>query len=342
MRPEDFLEEVLRSGLLRSRDLHITRMCSALVAVSEGRVVKVSDPEMRYCPLAETLYTISGSAPIDSLKRKIIEAVERKIAEFGLFTDARQLYRESVAIPFGASEMIMYDLMKGGADAAITVCDGAGTVIAENPYLVQGIGARMNGIFYTSPIEHVIKRIREMGGLVPFTENARIDQAEGLRAAAGRYKRVDVTVNGFSIDSLGEIRDAESESGLSATVLAVCNTGISGDRVKEIARHADLVWACGSRMVREVAGAEALLQAATKIPVFCLTKRGMGLVANYSTGGLLRYFSEHRGPFLISGQCPRVEGVRNVQRIGMGNFKTYVGEVERLPVRSSHEPEPLL
>ncbi len=128
------------------------------------------------------------------MKDKIVEAVEYKISKFGMFTGLRELQRNSISIPFGASEMVMYDLKKRRAEASVTVCDGAGTVITSNPYLVQGIGARMNGIFYTSPIDLVIKGISERGGEVPFPEKAKIDQAAGLRIALRKYRSFDVTV----------------------------------------------------------------------------------------------------------------------------------------------------
>jgi hypothetical protein len=43
-----------------------------------------------------------------------------------------------VAVPYGASEMMMYALRRGDLDAVVTVCDGAGTVVTANPELVRG------------------------------------------------------------------------------------------------------------------------------------------------------------------------------------------------------------
>ena len=66
-----------------------------------GKVIRMTEPFLEYCPLADSLY--------DNVKgiRKI---VEEKIAKFGHFTAKRKLYREDVAIPYGASEMMMYVL----------------------------------------------------------------------------------------------------------------------------------------------------------------------------------------------------------------------------------------
>jgi putative methanogenesis marker protein 8 len=241
-----FIADIEREGDGLPRDLHITRMCCSLVAVSNGRVIKLTDPKLEHCPLASSLYHLPDGLDAESLRAKIAEAVEWKISEFGLFTDLRCLHRSSIAIPFGASEMMMYDLKRGRADAAVVVCDGAGTVIAEDPYLVQGIGARMNGVFYTSPIDGVIKGIEGRGGEVLSPEEAKIDQVAGVKRALERHRSVDVTVSGFGDDSLGEIRELEAEHGASVTILVVCTTGIGEERVMEAKEYADLVWSCAS------------------------------------------------------------------------------------------------
>ncbi|MFH1706925.1 MAG: hypothetical protein ABIF71_03290 [Planctomycetota bacterium] len=38
------------------RDLHVLRNFSAFVAVSEGRVIAMTDPWLRHCPLFDMLY----------------------------------------------------------------------------------------------------------------------------------------------------------------------------------------------------------------------------------------------------------------------------------------------
>jgi len=53
----------------------------------------------------------------------------------------------------------MYAMRKNVIDSAVLVCDGAGTVIVNRPEIVQGIGARMNGLFYTTPIKNMIVRL---------------------------------------------------------------------------------------------------------------------------------------------------------------------------------------
>jgi hypothetical protein len=40
----------------KHRDLHVTRMFSAFVVVSEGKVIRVTEPSMSHCPLARYFY----------------------------------------------------------------------------------------------------------------------------------------------------------------------------------------------------------------------------------------------------------------------------------------------
>ena len=82
-------------------DLHIVRFFSSFVAISKEKVIRMTEPFLEYCPLADSLY--------DNMKG-IRRIVEEKIAKFGHFTAERKLYREDVAIPYGASEMMMYAL----------------------------------------------------------------------------------------------------------------------------------------------------------------------------------------------------------------------------------------
>ncbi len=336
----NFIEGIKKEGAFD--DLHITRMCSSLVAISNGKVIKLTEPKLKYCPLAESFYNIQKDMDLDTLKAKIVEAVEWKISQLGSFTDFRQLYRRSIAVPYGASEMIMYDLEKERTEAAVIVCDGAGTVITDNPYLVQGIGARMNGVFYTSPIEKVMDGIEEHKGTVLFPDTAKIDQVEGVEWALDNYRKISVTVSGYGEDSLKDIRKMEEKHDASVTILVVCTTGVEEDRVREIGRYGDLVWSCASGGIREIVGSGAKLQIASKIPVYALTQKALDFVSSYSSGGLSKYLDQHKGPYIISGRCKQLAGVYDCKKIRMGDFEAYIGIVKKLPVRDNKEPWPLL
>ncbi|MEM1574897.1 MAG: DUF2099 family protein [Nitrososphaerota archaeon] len=330
---EKLLKEIEREYGKIPKDLHITRMHGSLIAISNGKIIKLTEPCLKYCPLAWELYDFSKG-----LKEGIKKGVEFKIENFGYFTCKRELCKESIAIPYGASEMMMYALMKRGIDATVTVCDGAGTVITDNPSLVQGIGARMNGLFYTSPINEIIRRIKEMHGYVVFPEKAKIDQIEGLKKAIELgYKRIAVTINGFAGEDLSEIKKIEKENNVLIFSLIVCTTGIEKERAEEISCYADLAWSCGSFFMREIVGRKARVQVATKIPVFILTEKGIDFLSFYSSENLKNFLQKDK-KYLISGSHKLM---KNYRRIKMGNFETYLGEIEELPIRVDNEPKPL-
>ncbi len=332
---DEFLREIEREKGRLPEDLHITRMCCALTAVSNGEVIKVREPLLKYCPLSSSLY---GFKDCDQRER-IAKAVKDKISEFGHFTKKRELYRQNIAIPYGTSEMMMYALKKKGIEATVTVCDGAGTVIAHEPGLVQGIGARMNGVFYTSPINEIIHVIRERQGHIVFPKTAKIDQIAGLRKAVKLgFKNIAVTVNGFVGEDLSEIKKIEKESNTSITTLVVCTSGISEERAREIKEYADLAWSCASLHMRELVGKEAIIQIATKIPVFVLTRKGINFMANYSADDIRQHVEEMK-KYIISGIK---YNAHNYKRIRMGNFDTYLMEIDKLPFRVENEPKPLI
>ena len=341
---EELLEEIKKENGHLPSDLHVTRMCGALVAISNGEVIHVTDTEMRYCPLSSSLYDGMGQFEEhpELFKPEISKTVGSKISRFGHFTKARELCRMDVAIPFGASEMIMYALDRKGADAAVTVCDGAGTVVTGEPSLVQGIGARMNGLFYTSPIKQVIETIQESNGYVVNAKTAEINQILGVNKAVELgHRRIVVTINGFAGEDLAKVRCVEKETESYVTILAVCTTGVEKERAEEILKYADLVWSCASLHVRDIIGKEARLQIGVKIPVFVLTRKGIDFVSHYSTKGFEDYIKEGKR-YVIVGHPKLTSNIHDWKKIRMGNFKTYLAEIDELPLRVEDEPRPLL
>jgi putative methanogenesis marker protein 8 len=332
----EFLSEIEKELGELPKDLHVTRMCCALIAVSEGRIIKAEKPRLKYCPLRarDNLYKFKNFD-----LEEICNTVNLKMSRFGYFTKERELYREKIEVKYGVSEILMYALSKKGIDAAVTVCDGAGTVITSEPSLVQGIGARMTGVFYTSPIKELIQRIEERKGYVVFPETARIDQIAGLEKAIKLgFKRIAVTINGFAGEDLRRVREVEKRTNASITALIVCTTGITKERAEEIKRYADLTQGCASLYVREIVGRAARLQIATRLPVFALTQKGIDFVSNYSSE-IFKEFIQEGKKYLISGYHKLM---KNPRKIRMGNFYTYIGEVEDLPLRVEDEPTPLI
>ena len=313
-----------------SEDLHITRSFSTLAAVSKGKVIKMTDPFLKYCPLFIWL-EIDREKELGKIQIKT--SIEKKISKFGYFTKKRRLHSKKIVVPYGASEMIMYAMKKRTMDCAVVVCDGAGTVIVPEPEIVQGIGARMNGLFYTSPIAETIDKLRNSNCQIVFPE-ARIDQVKGLEKAAKLgYKNIAVTISGFLGDGLSKIREIEKKYNVSATVMIVCTTGVTEEKIKEIGKYADIVWSCASEGIRETIGRRSILQVSTGIPVFVLTQKGLELVANYCSNEKALVKLDVKKQYLISGK-------HRGKRIKIGDFTTYLSEA-KLPVRDGKEPKPL-
>jgi len=315
------------------RDIHVVRYFSSFVSVSDGRVVHVTEPTLVFCPLAQHLYgCFKGLSGNDKgrIKEAIKSAMESKIKDYGFFTDKRKLLCTDVSIPYGASEMLMFALRKKTIDAAVVVCEGAGTVITASPEVVQGIGGRMNNVLLTSPIKGIVEKLKQAGCRL-ISENALIDPLRGVKEAIGAgYKTIAVTVSGHSADALKTARLLEKESGVKIIVLAVCTTGIPEDKIVFIRDHADLVWSCASSDVRRMIGPWAKCQLSRQMPVFVLTQNGVDFVSAYADEGELIRNLDAGEQYLFSGapcgQC-----------VHMGGFKAYITEAA-LPVHARRLP----
>ena len=245
-------------------------MGKSRVVVKDGEVIEVGEAELEWCPLIEKL---SGVQKITS--EEIKKNVESKIKDYGMFTAKRQLLGQDTFVAFGASEIMMSGLRSGFLDATVTAGDGAGTIISNNPELVQGIGGRMSGLVKTEPIEDVINGIQKLGGTVLDTKTASIDPVGGVKKAAELgYKRIAVTV--ADSKTAKKLRHVGAELGLDLIIIAVHTTGVSMEEAQGLLENSDLVTGCASKYIRELA--KPLVQVAAAIPLFAITRKGKELV----------------------------------------------------------------
>ncbi|MDM7933880.1 MAG: DUF2099 family protein [Methanothrix sp.] len=250
--------------------MHIMELLGrSRVRVEGERVVEASRPLIEWCPLFEK---------VRGIKRVTEEAaagnMEFRIRRHGTFTPRRRLDMGTF-VGFGASESMMTGLRRGVIDAAVTVCDGAGTVITSNPQLVQGMGGWISGLAETDPIPEVLEGISARGGHVLSPQDARIDQLEGARWAASHgYVRFAVTV--ADARTALELRDLEREAGVRIMVVGVHLTGIGREDAQLLLSVADIVTACASKHIRELA--RPLVQVGTAVPLFGLTRWGKELL----------------------------------------------------------------
>lgn len=249
---------------------------------------------------------------------------------FGQFTENRKVKDSKKYVPFGASEIIMEALHSDLLDAAVLVCDGAGTVITGNPYIVQGIGGRMSGLLYTIPRKKVIDNLQKENAVVLDSKTALIDPVKGAQKAHEQYSTVAVTVTaGKDIELLKEIPGI--------FICAVHTTGVSTVEA-EYALHADIVWGCCSKQVRERVGPHALMQLGVGIPVFILTERAIRMILPQ-----IKTLSKKIGsdlqkkiPDIASGESCVIHHTRTLQGLDLVMRKS------TLPVSGHTGPRPLI
>ncbi|HEX7628271.1 MAG TPA: methanogenesis marker 8 protein [Candidatus Methanoperedens sp.] len=239
------------------------------IVVKDGKVVEVGEPVADWCPVFSKVSNVSRLTSQEAKKN-----MEYRIRELGMFTPERKL-DQGVFVNFGASEIMMTALSRGLIDSTVTVCDGAGTVITDNPALVQGMGALMSGLLETEPIAQIIAGIESRGGIVLDKENARIDQTDGLlRACELGYKNIAVSV--VSAAEAGKLRLIEKEQNIDLILIGAHLTGIQNREAQVLISKMDIITSCASNMVRALV--HPLLQAGTSVPMFALTQKGKELI----------------------------------------------------------------
>jgi putative methanogenesis marker protein 8 len=239
------------------------------IVVKDGKVVETGEPIADWCPVFSK---VSNVLKLTSQEAK--KNMEYRIRELGMFTPERR-FDYGVFVNFGASEIMMTGLKHGLIDSTVTVCDGAGTVITDNPALVQGMGALMSGLIETEPIEEIIAGIELRGGIVLDKEKARIDQVSGLRKACGLgYKNVAVSV--VSPEEAGKLRLIEKENDINLILIGAHMTGIECREAGELINKMDIITGCASKTLRSLI--HPVLQAGTAVPMFALTQKGKELI----------------------------------------------------------------
>ena len=239
------------------------------VRVDGEKAQEAGEPMIEWCPLFDKIRGIkkvtSGAAA---------ENMDFRIKNHGMFSARRRL-EMGTFVGFGASESMMTGLETGIIDAAVTVCDGAGSVITANPDLVQGMGGYISGLTETDPIPEVLEGIRARDGHVLSPQDGRIDQIEAAAyAAAAGYKRFAVTVADAA--SGEKLREMEKLAGVRIMIIGVHLTGLSREDAARLLAVADIVTACASKHIREQV--KPLVQVGTAVPLFGLTRWGKELL----------------------------------------------------------------
>ena len=161
---------------------HLLEMAKARIRVKDGKVEVLSDPGISFCPLRRDLYGV---------KEESRESVERVIKihmqEMGMYGPDRILELDEKPVSFGASEILSDGMVEGLVDAAVLVCEGAGSVIVSRPDVLQAIGGHMTGLVSTEPIAEIQDGLEARGCIL-------LDRIAGVDQLAALEKAVD---NGF-------------------------------------------------------------------------------------------------------------------------------------------------
>ena len=236
------------------------------VVIEDGKVVEVGEPRVKSCPLFRKYRGIE-----EFNEDTIRENMEFRMEKFGMCTENRDT-RMNYFLNFGISEILSLALKNKAIDAAVIAADGCGTVVLDDPELVQGLGGRISGIMETSPIQKVINDVGADRVLDPNT--AKIDQFEGVgKAFAMHYNTVAVTI--ASPKDAQEIRDC---FGRNVIVIGVHTTGVDEKEANMLYNFCDMISACASKHIREIGKTRAVLQVGTKIPIYAATERGAELM----------------------------------------------------------------
>jgi putative methanogenesis marker protein 8 len=254
---------------------HLLEMAGARVRVKDDKIEVLTDPGIRCCPLRRDLYGIEKESR-ESVKR----ILQGHMQELGMYGPERVLELQEKPVSFGASEILMDAMTEGLVDAAVVVCEGAGTVVMTRPDVLQAVGAHMTGLIETEPIAEIQDGLVKRGCLL-FDRQATVDQMRGYeRAVAAGFQKIAVTVAGANADEATALWEMGAKLGVRPFLLAVHTTGISEEQASALAQSCDLVWSCASKAVRDVVGKIARLQMGISIPVFALTDQGKRLLLN--------------------------------------------------------------
>lgn len=239
------------------------------VKVEGEKVTEASDPVIQWCPLFDKIRGIKKVTAESAAAN-----MEFRIENHGMFSPRRKL-KMGTFVGFGASESMMTGIRAGIIDAAVTVCDGAGTVITANPDLVQGMGGYISGLVQTDPIPEVIEGIRDMEGHVLSPHDGAIDQMGGAAyAVASGFRKFAVTTADAA--EAEKLRELEKMTGVKIMIIGVHLTGIASQEASRLLSAADIVTACASKHIRDQV--RPLVQVGTAVPLFGLTRWGKELL----------------------------------------------------------------
>lgn len=252
-------------------DEHIIEaMGKAKVTIRNGKVIKVEDPKIEYCPL---FHKHRGIEKLD--EKSIKENMEFRIEDFGMCSPER-IVKMKDFLSFGISETLSTLLNENIIDCTIMVCEGCGTVIVTDAEMAQGIGGRVSGLARTTLIPEVVEKVGKENVLDK--KSAKIDQIEGIKLAKSKgYKNIAVTItkgeDGKKIRNLEkEYNDKDENTNI--YIFGVHSTGVDKQEAQKLFDYCDVVTACASKYIREIGEKIASKKVGESIPIYGASEKG--------------------------------------------------------------------
>ena len=186
-------------------------------------------------------------------------------------TPNRQL-RMKDYLNFGISEIMSTLLDKNMIDCVVMVLEGCGTLIVNEPELVQGIGGRVSGLVKTSPIPELIAKFDKE--LIVNPEIAEINQIKGIELAIEHgFKNIAVTV--ALAEDAEKIKQLQNENpDINIYVFVVHTSKLSAHDARALFDVCDVATGCASKNMREIGEAESVKIVGQSIPIFARTEMG--------------------------------------------------------------------
>ena len=236
------------------------------IRIKDGKVIEVSEPEVEYCPLFDHHRGIKKLTP-----EVIAENIEFRIDDFGMCTPNRQLKMKDY-LNFGISEIMSTLLDKNMIDCVVMVLEGCGTLIVNEPELVQGIGGRVSGLVKTSPIPELIAKFDEE--LIVNPKIAEINQIKGIELAIEHgFKNIAVTI--ALAEDAEKIKQLQNENpDINIYVFVVHTSKLSAHDARALFDVCDVATGCASKNMREIGEAESVKIVGQSIPIFARTEMG--------------------------------------------------------------------
>lgn len=250
------------------KDRHVIEaLGKTRIVIEDGEVIDVGDIQVDYCPMFKDMHGV------DKLNKEFIKKnIEFRIDDFGMCTPDRVI-KMNDAVTVGISEILRTNVENGDIDCVVGACDGVGTLLMEDPAIIQGVGGRVSGLISTTPIDSLIKRLEDEGCIVLNPETAELDPLAGLKLAIEKgYKNIAITVIPGMI--VKELRDYPVPDDVNVYIFVAHTTLCSDELAEVLFDNADIITACASKALFDYADEHKPYYYGKKIPIFCGTNDG--------------------------------------------------------------------